>query len=272
MSPVNLRLHANVSELILYLKCPRQVYYTYREHELVPEISSEYIEHMLVKELAMSYAEVLTRSGPEKDSILETLQNEFGRVKNELDLIYSTELKGVPFEIIETAEKNTYALLDTIATNLSEKIASSGKDDIIKCINPLRTEPVLHSDRLKITGIPSAIVQYDDKMFPLLIKTGRSPENGVWGNDRTHIAALSMLVNECYDQANDQGFVEYAKEGKIRKVKIRADDRRQVLKIRDRVDKIKEGMLPELKEGKLCEHCSFKDICTTRSSLASKFF
>ena len=221
MSLADLKLHANVSELLLYLKCPRQVYYTYREQELLPTISSGYIEHMMIKELAMGYADIIRKAKPTKESILEELRAEFERVKSELDIIYSTELKNVPFDVIETAEKNVFELLDNIATNLSDAVFKRSEAEFMQSIMPHRTEPVLHSDRLKLTGIPSAIVQYGERMAPLSIRTGRCPENGVWGNDRIHIAALSMLVEENSGETVELGFVEYAKEGKIRKVKVR---------------------------------------------------
>jgi len=220
----------------------------------------------------MGYADIIKKAKPTKESILEELRAEFERVKSELDIIYSTELKNVPFDVIETAEKNVLELLDNIATNLSDAIFKRSEAEFMQSIMPHRTEPVLHSDRLKLTGIPSAIVQYGERMAPLSIRTGRCPENGVWGNDRIHIAALSMLVEENSGETVELGFVEYAKEGKIRKVKVRPEDRRQVLKIRDRVDRIKDGNLPERKEGKMCEHCNFTQFCTNKSTLASKFF
>ena len=238
----------------------------------MPTISSGYIEHMMLKELAMGYADIVKKAKPTKESILEELGAEFERVKSELDFIYSTELKNVPFKMIETAEKNVFELFENIATNLSDAVFERSEAEVIQSIMPYRTEPVLHSDRLKLTGIPSAIVQYGERMAPLSIRTGRCPENGVWGNDRIHIAALSMLVEENGGETVEIGFVEYAKEGKIRKVKVRAEDRRQVLKIRDRIDRIKDGNLPERKEGKICEHCNFTQFCTTKSTLASKFF
>ena len=98
------------------------------------------------------------------------------------------------------------------------------------------------------------------------------PENGVWGNDRLHITALCMLVEEEYEQALEYGIVEYVSEGIVRKVRIRTNDRRQVLKVKKRVENIVNGNLPEKKESKLCSYCDFKDMCTTKSSLASKLF
>lgn len=273
MPLIDLKLHANVSELILYLKCPRQVYYTYRKHELAPEITPEYLEHMMLKELAIGYPDAIGRATDDKQNIYDELNIEMERVKAELELIYSTELRDLPFKVVETAESVVSDQIDRIATNLSEAIRKYGKEELIQRISPYRTEPVLHSDKLKMTGIPSAIVHYREKMIPLTIRTGKCPDSGVWRNDRIHIAAIAMLLEDSYGDSVEHGFVQYARHGNIRKVKIRPEDRRQVLKIRNRVDTIKDGILPERKEIPACSYCNFAQFCTaTRSSLASRLF
>lgn len=273
MPLINLKMHANVSELTLYLKCPRQVYYAYRNHTLAPEITSEYLEHMMLKELSLGYPDAIERTTADKQNIHDELNIEMERVKAELELIYSTELRDLPFKVLETAESVVSEQIDSIAMNLSETIRKHGREEIIQMIRPCRTEPVLHSDKLKMTGIPSAIVHYKEKMVPLSIRTGKCPDSGVWGNDRIHIAAIAMLLEDNYEDSVEHGFVQYARHGNIRKVKIRPEDRRQVLKIRKRVDTIKEGILPERKEGPICKYCNFTKFCTTtKSSLASKLF
>ncbi|MEL4306021.1 CRISPR-associated protein Cas4 [Methanococcoides sp. LMO-2] len=273
MPLINLKLHANVSELILYLKCPRQVYYTHRKHELATEITPEYLEHMMLKELAIGYPDAIERATDESQGIRYELNIEMERVKGELELIYSTELRDLPHKVLETAESVVAEQIEKIATNLSEAISEYGKEEVIRRIRPYRTEPVLHSDKLKLTGIPSAVIQYGEKMIPLSIRTGKCPDSGVWRNDRIHIAAIAMLLEENYGDSVDHGFVQYARHGNIRQVKIRPEDRRQVLKIRTRIDNIKDGTLPERKENPACSYCNFTQFCTsTRSSLASRLF
>ncbi|WP_445474308.1 CRISPR-associated protein Cas4 [Methanococcoides methylutens] len=273
MPLIDLKLHANVSELTLYLKCPRQVYYTYRKHELAPEITPEYLEHMMLKELAIGYPDAIERAKADEHDIHDQLNIEMERVKAELELIYSTELRDLPFKVLETAENVVSEQIERIATNLSEAISKYGQEEIIQMIRPYRTEPVLHSDKLKMTGIPSAIVNYREKMVPLSIRTGKCPDSGVWRNDRIHIAAIAMLLEDNYEDSVEHGFVQYARHGNIRKVKIKPEDRRQVLKIRSRIDIIKDGNLPERKEVPACNYCNFTKFCTTtKSSLASKLF
>ncbi|WP_440952943.1 CRISPR-associated protein Cas4 [Methanococcoides sp. FTZ1] len=273
MPLIDLKLHANVSELMLYMKCPRQVYYTNRDHELAAEITPEYLEHMILKEMAIGYSDAIERASIDRVSILDELNIEMERVKGELELIYSTELRNLPHRVLETAEEVVSEHIGMIASNLSETISKYGKEETIRRIRPYRTEPVLHSDKLKLTGIPSAIIQYEEKILPLSIRTGKYPDSGVWRNDRIHIAAIAMLLEENYGDSVEHGFVQYARHGSIREVKIRPEDRRQVLKIRSRVDSIKNGILPERKEVTACSYCNFMHLCTTaRSSLASRLF
>lgn len=273
MPLTNLKLHANVSELLIYLKCPRQVYYTHRKHELATDITPEYLEHMMLKELAIGYPDAIERATSDIQTIRDELNIEMERVKGELELIYSTDLRDLPLKVLETAENVVSGQIEKIACNLSESINIHGREEIIRRIRPLRTEPVLHSDKLKLTGIPSAIIEYGEKMVPLSIRTGKCPDSGVWRNDRIHLAAFAMILEENYGEIVDQGFVQYARQGHIRQVKIRPEDRRQVLKIRNRIDTIKDGVLPERKEMPACSYCNFTKFCTTtRSSLASRLF
>lgn len=63
--------HIRVSDISNYLKCPRQVYYTYKESRPVNPITSSYVESLLIREMARSYADVV-RSG-DMDAALQDL-------------------------------------------------------------------------------------------------------------------------------------------------------------------------------------------------------
>jgi CRISPR-associated exonuclease Cas4 len=266
------KINVNVSDILLYLRCPRQVYYTSRGHELVFDTSSSYIERMLLKELALAYPDVVNRCTSNNEAIFEQLRSEFVRAAEEIGMIYSAELKNASPELIEDARSVVHDHLSEIGENLTSSVAEKGKEDFLSTITPFRTEPVLHSERPVLTGIPTKLVCVDGAVIPSIIKTGNYPENGVWKNDRLQLAALAILVENEYQNSVEHGFVEYARYGIVRRVKIRPDDRRQVLKVRNRVEKIKDGTMPERKESQLCDKCNFSQMCSTKASLASKFF
>jgi CRISPR/Cas system-associated exonuclease Cas4 (RecB family) len=81
-----------------------------------------------------------------------------------------------------------------------------------------------------------------------------------------------MLTEEQYGGRIDRCQVEYPRSGVIRTVQIHSVDRGRFLRIRNRVQQIKEGRLPERPEEARCIYCEVRDKCETRMSLASKFF
>ena len=271
----NNEINMNVSELLMYFRCPRQVYYLYRGHELMPDISSKYIEGMLLKELALSYPDIVSAYSSNAEGMMKSLETELGHVSDNIELIRPGDLEGASSEMMEDARSAVSECVKEIGTNLASFINEHGKEEILSCIDPVKTEPILYSERIGLSGMPSKLVCHAGNVVPSVIKTGKYPKNGVWNNDRLQIAALAMLVEEEYGKTVEYGFVEYARYGIVRKVIVRANDRRQILKIANRVKKIKDGTMPDKKESTLCTHCNFSEMCSkcsTKVSLASRFF
>jgi len=259
----------------MYFRCPRQVYYLNRGHELMTGITFPYIESLLLKELALAYPDIVSAYSSNDEGMIENLETELCRVCDNIELIRPAELEGVSPELMEDARTAISGCIRDIANNLESAISQHGKEEFTSCIDPVKTDPILYSGRMGLAGMPAKLVCHGGKTVPSIIKTGKYPENGVWNNDRLHVAALTMLVEEEYGKTVEYGFVEYARYGIVRKVIVRANDRRQILKIKNRVGKIKDGTMPDKNESKLCGHCNFFDMCSkcsTKVSLAAKFF
>lgn len=105
-----------------------------------------------------------------------------------------------------------------------------------------------------------------------ILKPGNCPDQGVWASDRLHAAALVLLLEAEDGKEVPFAFVEYVSFGLLRKVIIRSSDRREVIQICRRVEKIKSGLMPEREEEKFCKECNFVEQCTSEPSLMSKFF
>ncbi|MFW5987016.1 MAG: CRISPR-associated protein Cas4 [Methanohalophilus sp.] len=167
------------------------------------------------------------------------------------------------------AVENVYEVLPAITANLKNQ----SDEDRIELITPVEIEPLMHSDKLNLSGAPSAIVCSNNQKIPLLIKTGNAPKQGVWKNDRIPLAAYAILAEEKYDQTVNSAVLFYASQGQARPVKIRPAERREVLNILKRIEKIKGGKMPQAKRGKLCGYCPYEQMCQSQgNSLASKFF
>jgi len=249
-----------VSDLTLYLKCPRMCYFTNRGHNLIKDATPQYLERIIFKELALVYESAFNR-----EDRLTILSDELNRISNEIRIIYRAELAGIDDDTLSNSVSNVRSCLEDICSNLP----SNGD---FYAIRSVEIEPLLHSPKFGLAGSPDKLVKIGDMLTPSIIKTGSMPENGVWQSDRLQLTAYAMLVEEKHNTVVEHGFVEYARWGKVREITIKRHERRKVLQIRDKIKKIQNGSMPERPEDAPCGFCGFKEMCEVKSTLASRFF
>ncbi|MDY6966363.1 MAG: CRISPR-associated protein Cas4 [Halobacteriota archaeon] len=247
-----------VSEIAQYLICPRQVYFTAKGHEHHRDIN-RFLEHMMLKELSHLLARV---NDHEKRSEID-LEEKMDEVTKRILIIFRDELKEVTTDQIYEARSKLLSKMD--ASHISQLQS--------RRITPYEVDYTISSDSLGLVGRIDNLLKIDDEFAPSLIKTGDCPDAGIWKNDRLQLTAYALLVEEEFGAVVRRGFVEYTREADIREAEIKSYDRRKVLSIVERIEKIKDGRLPDRIENKnICENCSFSDICSTEKSLLSKFF
>jgi CRISPR-associated exonuclease Cas4 len=261
-----------VSDILLYINCPRKVYFVSRGFELFPEINVSRLERMLLKELSLTFFESLKRCSLNADNLNKEFEVTLDQVCLDLPLMFPGELEGVEREIFDEAKARARAKIPEIVTNLLRAVEDYGEEPMLAALTPLKTEPFLSSEKLKLRGVPSKIVCFEGAQIPSILKPGNCPDQGVWTSDRIHAAALVLLLETQSGREVPFAFVEYVSFGILRKVIIRSSDRREVLQICRRVEKIKTGFMPERKEEKFCKECNFLEHCTSSPSLMSKFF
>jgi CRISPR-associated exonuclease Cas4 len=251
-----------ISDLSLYLRCPRLVYFQAMGRAVWPE--SESPTRLLLREMALSLSEF----EPDGEIDLEAwLQDNLERAEVELPTIFRDEIN--PHDLLAAAE-DIRETVPEIASKLLLKL---------DLITPSEVEMDLRSDRLGLSGRIDRIVAREAKdgrkgqvSIPSMIKTDNPPETGIWRSDRLRLTGYAMLLEDDLDRRVDLGIVEYPRAGEVREVEIRSSDRRRVLRIRDRVRIIQGGKLPDRPNGVPCERCPVLDACETRQTLASKFF
>ncbi|MDY0388093.1 MAG: Dna2/Cas4 domain-containing protein [Methanolobus sp.] len=220
----------------------------------------------------MSFPYILKSHSSKDDVPSKKLESLFTQVIDDINLIYPDEIGQVTTEIVDGASENIMTYFGEIQQNLSAQAKDPELYLLAEKLSESDEEPFLHSEKLNITGIPYRLLEIEGSFVPVIIKTGKVPENGVWMNDRLHLTSFAMLAEDMHGSIIKSGFVLYARSGLYRNVNIHANDRRQVLKAIGRVRKIKEGSMPDKKESSLCADCSYAEMCNVRSSLASKFF
>ncbi|MHC1631331.1 MAG: CRISPR-associated protein Cas4 [Methanotrichaceae archaeon] len=241
-----------ISDLGLYLRCPRLVYFEAMGRSVWNDTERPF--NLLLRDLALSLSDL------EPGSNLETwLRDELEKAEEDLPAIYRAQ---IDLHDLRAAVEETETIIPQMAENLASKL---------DLINPSETEVDLRSNRLGLSGRLDRLVT-KNRLTPSIIRTGSPPENGVWRNDRIRLAGYALLLEEIHDLNVDQGFVEYFQVSEIRSIEIRSVDRRRVLRIRDRIKQIKDGRLPDRPKGAPCQQCPMAEECKIRRSLASKFF
>lgn len=161
--------------------------------------------------------------------------------------------------------------------DLISRIASVPREFITPC----DLEVELRSERLGLSGILDRLVRPEprrgilgmllkgDLMIPSIIRTGRSPGEGVWRKDRIQLAGYAMLLEERFGVEVSTGQVEYVRDGEIRRIHIRGLDRSRALWVRDRVREIRDGEMPDV-SGDRCDSCEMIGICGVKSCTISR--
>lgn len=197
----------------------------------------------------------LSRDG-NPESLEARLRAALSRLELELPLVYEIDP----------------ATLSPACREMEDQIPQLARSlaNYIDLLLPSEVEVDLRSDKLGLSGRLDRLVTKG--RIPSIIRTGSAPEDGVWKRDRLMLAGYALLLAEKYGEKVKKGLVEYPRSEAVREAEIHSVDRSRVLRIRDRIQQIKEGQLPDRPEDARCETCEVKERCETRHSLASKFF
>jgi CRISPR-associated exonuclease Cas4 len=244
--PKSMLTPVRISDFGLYLRCPRLVYFDALGS--LPRKVSPF--NLLLRELIL-------RISSDED-LMDQLVTGLAKLEQDLPLIYGAEIDP---EELGLVAKEVEALIPGMAQGLADAL-----DQIL----PSVVEVDLRSERLMLSGRLDRLVT--EGHVPSIVRSGSAPDDGVWKRDRLLLAGYAMLAEEEYGIRIQRGQVEYPRSGVIRTVQIHSVDRGRLLRIRDRIQQIKEGRLPDRPEDARCDGCLARDKCETNCSLASKFF
>ena len=128
-----------------------------------------------------------------------------------------------------------------------------------KIISELRVE----SEELKLKGIVDQVHVYGNDYVPFELKTGRTPQDGVWPSHRIQIAAYSLLLQEKFNKQVKEGFVVYLDTKEKRHIAINPFMKQEVRQIVDDIIELLEGKeIPDFcnNENK-CIKCGLRKTC-----------
>ena len=239
-----------ISEIGLYLRCPRLVYFQNLGSIAAPEDAARMLLRALMFSLSSQQSSQLSAV-----DLQSLLKENLALLEQELPLIYE-----IDSALVESACRDLQPEIESISQGLA------GSLDLLL---PCEVEVDLYSEKLGLSGRLDRLAHGG---IPSIIRTGRAPEAGVWKKDRIMLSGYALLLGEKEKRHVPFGLVEYARQGLIRRVEIHGTDRARALRIRDRIRLIKQGRLPDRPDDAPCKGCQAEEICRTRHSLASKFF
>ncbi|HNQ54322.1 MAG: Dna2/Cas4 domain-containing protein [Methanothrix sp.] len=239
-----------ISEIGLYLRCPRLVYFQNLGSIAAPEDATRMLLRALMFSLSSQQSSQLSAV-----DLQSLLKENLALLEQELPLIYE-----IDSALVESACRDLQPEIESISQGLA------GSLDLLL---PCEVEVDLYSEKLGLSGRLDRLAHGG---IPSIIRTGRAPESGIWKKDRIMLSGYALLLGEKEKRHVPFGLVEYARQGLIRRVEIHGTDRARALRIRDRIRLIKQGRLPDRPDDAPCKGCQAEEICRTRHSLASKFF
>lgn len=250
--------YLKVSEIPIYLSCPKKLYFHYQGKGVEP-VSEQRLNNIFYKELSYNIHEI---EATWDEGWIEDLLDE-------IELIHRDTIKEIKPEIFEAFKGDVIADCDRIC-EIAGRIHTFYAREGLKLAE---TGRFLRSHRLLLSGSLDKAMRADNaSLVPVIVRGGGMPDNGVWKSDRMRIAAYTILLEEELGGGIYRGFVEYISEGEVREVTIRDYDRRRVLKLLRMMRRIKNGAIPDRLDSEACEVCSLQDACVVERSLLSRFF
>ena len=218
-----------------------------KEEEIVTSIT----KRMKLEEIQALY----------KQKYLQVLRNVITKNKKRLEEVNLNMLD---------AYKNSFSFImdesDIRANHVFSFIESNnvfGKELWQKLTPKIISELRVDSDELKLKGIIDQVHIYEDEYVPFELKTGRTPQGGVWPSHRIQLAAYSLLLQEHFNKPIKEGFVVYLDTKEKRRIAINPFMKEEVNKIVDEIITLLESKeLPDFcnNENK-CKKCGLRETC-----------
>lgn len=263
-----------VTLLSTYLYCPRKLFLEKvlmleeppKESLVMGSIRHETYDFINKKEEEIAVS--ITKDMSFQD-IMELYKNKCLGMLRKVILDNKKRLREVDIDMFDAYEKSAKFIAEesnSRADNIFSFIQANkvyGEELWQKLTPKIISELKIESDELMLKGIIDQIHVYEDSYVPFELKTGRTPQDGVWPSHRIQIAAYSLLLQEHFSKQVKEGFVFYLDSRQKRHIAINPYMRDEVKQIVNEVISLLEGKeLPSFCDNKnKCAKCGIKETC-----------
>ena len=264
----------SVTLLSSYLYCPRKLFLEKvlmleeppKESLVMGSIRHETYDLINKKEEEIAVS--ITKEMSFQD-IKELYKNKCLGMLRKVILDNKKRLRDVDIELFDAYEKSARFIAeeaDSRADNIFSFIQANKVygDELWQKLTPkIISELRIESEELMLKGIVDQIYVYGDSYVPFELKTGRTPNDGVWPSHRIQIAAYSLLLQEHFNKQIKEGFVLYLDSKQKRHIAINPYMKDEVKHLVSEVIGLIGGKeLPSFCDNKnKCAKCGLKDTC-----------
>jgi len=110
----------------------------------------------------------------------------------------------------------------------------------------VKPEYRLRSEKIGLKGIIDELEVYPNFFVPVELKTGKSPDDGVWPGHKVQVGAYAMLLEESFGVKVNKAVVRYLDTNAIREVPINPFLRQEVEELVKKVNELlNSGKIPD---------------------------
>ncbi|MGM5482689.1 MAG: CRISPR-associated protein Cas4 [Nanobdellota archaeon] len=126
----------------------------------------------------------------------------------------------------------------------------------------IKSDYFVESEDLGLKTKIDQILIYEQGIFPLLLRTGLPPSEGIWPAQRIQLASCMMLLEKNFQIEVKKGYIYYSDSG-IRELNMNPFLRDDVINIKKKVDFLlnSEEIPPITKKESKCNNCNLKKKC-----------
>lgn len=128
------------------------------------------------------------------------------------------------------------------------------------------------SNKLNLIGVIDRIEFIDNFPVPIELKSGKTPNEGVWPNHKIQLIAYSLLIEEKYEKPVKEGYVFYLDKNEKRRIVFNPFMKSEIIDLIGKVNSLLEQKTaPELpKNTNKCVSCGLRQICHDEEQMSER--
>ena len=269
-----------VSSLSSYLYCPRKLFLEQvlklakPQRDVILKGTIRHLVHEMINKKEEGMVRTITKNNTLKD-VQDLYKKTYSELLRQVIRDYKDDLLGLNLNMSETfKEMWPFILNESIIRSLnvfafSQKHSIYGEELWEKLTPKILSEYSVESNKLGIRGRIDQIELYENEFVPYELKTGKSPEKGIWPGHKIQIGAYLLMLQEKAEKPIKEGFIRYLDTNDIRQVTMNPFLRDEILALITKVNLLLGSKeIPDyIANENKCKACELRGDCLNEAKL-----